>query len=196
MSNAPVAPVAPVAPAGLKPRSFAILNVVLSTVALAILAYVLVLRPRDASVSSTGWDLRFLPAVNASLNATASALIITAVWAIRTGQKELHRRLMLSALGCSVLFLVGYLAYHFVHGDTRYAGDGALKTVYLTILASHVILSIFIVPLVLTTLYLASTGRFPTHRRVARVTFPIWLYVSVTGVVIFLMLRGSAPALP
>lgn len=194
MSNAPVAPTPQ--DGGLRPRSFALLNAALSAVALAILAYVLVLRPRDAATAATGLDLRFLPAVNATLNATASALIIAAVWAIRTGQRALHRRLMLSALGCSVLFLVGYLAYHYVHGDTRYPGEGAARTAYLFILASHVVLSITVVPLVLTTLWLSLSGRFATHRKVARVTFPIWLYVSVTGVLIFFMLRGATPALP
>src|ERR671919_83568 len=94
------------------------------------------------------------------------------------------------------LFLIGYIAYHYVHGDTRFQGTGAIRIVYLAVLASHVLLSMAIVPGALATLYFAVTRSFRRHRRVARILLPIWLYVSVTGVVIFFMLRGSAPAVP
>jgi putative membrane protein len=174
-------------------RQFFILNAVLSTAALAVLAYILVVRPRPGEAPSV--DLSFMPAVNAFFNACSAVCMCTALYFIRQGRRDLHRALMLTALGCSALFLLGYLAYHFVHGDTRYAGDGVLKTVYLAVLASHVLLSIFVLPLVLTTLYMSFSGRFPVHKKVARVTFPLWLYVSVTGVVIFFMLRGSLPAI-
>ena len=104
---------------------------------------------------------------------------------------RVHRVLMVSAFVASSLFLVCYLAYHAVHGDTRYAGSGGMRTLYLVILASHVLLSMTVVPLALTALWFALRREFRRHRRVTRVLWPIWMYVSVTGVVIFWMLRGS-----
>lgn len=189
MSAAPPAP----AHDRLGLRQFFILNGVLSAAALAVLAYILLVRPRAGEAPSV--DLSFMPAVNAFFNACSATAIVAGVLAIRQGKRATHKALMLTALACSVLFLLGYLAYHFVHGDTKYAGDGAMRTVYLALLASHVVLSLPVVPLVLTTLYMSFSGRFPSHRKVARVTFPLWLYVSVTGVVVFFMLRGSLPAM-
>ena len=174
-------------------RQFFVLNAVLSAAALAVLAYILLFRPRAGEAPSV--DLSFMPAVNACFNATSAVLMCTGVYLVRQGRRDAHRAAMLAALCSSVFFLLGYLAYHFVHGDTHYAGVGALRTVYLAILASHVLLSLFVVPLVLTTLYFSLSGRLVAHKKVARVTFPIWLYVSITGVVIFFMLRGSAPAM-
>ena len=104
--------------------------------------------------------------------------------------------MMVSAFASSTLFLVGYLGYHYVHGDTKFQGHGAVRAIYLLILATHILLSMFIVPGALTTFYFAWRKSFARHRRIARVLLPIWLYVSVTGVVIFFMLRGSAPAVP
>lgn len=98
---------------------------------------------------------------------------------------------MVAAFVSSALFFIGYLAYHFVHGDTRYPGEGALRIVYLLVLASHVLLSIALVPMVLITLFYAAKDRVAAHRRLARFTLPVWLYVSVTGVVVFLMLRAA-----
>jgi putative membrane protein len=97
---------------------------------------------------------------------------------------------MVAAFALSAVFLVGYLAYHYVHGDTRYAGTGVGRTVYLLVLASHVVLSITVVPGALTSFYFAFTRQFERHRRLNRVFLPIWLYVSVTGVVIYFMLRA------
>ncbi|MBI5495520.1 MAG: DUF420 domain-containing protein [Deltaproteobacteria bacterium] len=175
-------------------RAFLVVNAALSAVAFTVLVWILWVRPRAGGTASV--DLTFLPAVNAALNASASVLLCTGVVFIRKGRRAAHRACMLAALCCSALFLLGYLAYHYIHGDTKYAGDGVVRTVYLVILASHVILSTVLLPLVLTTLYFALSETFPRHRRLARVTFPTWLYVSVTGVVIFFMLRGSAPSMP
>ena len=100
-----------------------------------------------------------------------------------------HRTSMLVAFGFSTLFLVSYIANHAIHGDTVFPGQGPVRTFYLAVLASHVILSIVALPMVLTTFFFSLTGRFAQHRRIARVTFPIWLYVSVTGVVVFVFLR-------
>ncbi len=173
-------------------RTFYVFNAVLSVVALAVLFYILILRRGSGGA---GLDLRFMPAVNASLNALAATLL-TAGWvAIRRKAVTVHKYCMVSAFAASALFLVGYLAYHFVHGDTKYVGP--MRGLYLSILASHVLLSMGIVPLALSSFYFALVKRsFRQHARVARVTLPIWLYVSVTGVVIFFMLRGSPPAVP
>ncbi len=171
-------------------RAFYVFPAVVSTAALAFLAWVLLVR-RGGSGGS-GVDLRFLPAVNAGLNATAAALLISGWVAVKRGAKRVHQYLMVSAFAASALFLVCYLAYHYVHGDTRYVG--AFRALYLVILASHVLLSMPVVPLALVAFYFAWRKDFTRHRKVTRWLAPIWVYVSVTGVVIFFMLRGSMPA--
>lgn len=170
-----------------KDARFAIVNTVVSLTAVLFLGWLLLLNPGIR----TNVDLSFIPAVNAALNAAAAVLLVAAVAAIKRGDREQHRRRVLGAFACSALFLAGYVAYHAVHGDTRFGGEGAIRAVYLFILATHVLLSIAVLPLAMTCLYLAYQERFAAHRKVARVTFPIWLYVSVTGVVIFFMLRAS-----
>lgn len=133
-------------------------------------------------------DLRFLPSVNAGLNSLASCFLISGFVAIRRGQRSVHKYLMICALAMSTLFLISYVTYHSVHGDTPYPKDAPLRTLYLVVLGSHVILSMVLPFLALIVLWLAFRGNFARHRRVARVTLPIWLYVSVTGVLIFAML--------
>jgi uncharacterized membrane protein YozB (DUF420 family) len=129
-----------------------------------------------------------LPALNAVLNATSAALLATGYVLIRRGRREAHRRAMLAALACSGLFLTSYLVYHFHVGSVRFQGRGPIRTVYFTILLTHTVLAAVIVPLVLMTVVPALRGRFDRHRRWARVTLPLWAYVSVTGVVIYWML--------
>jgi uncharacterized membrane protein YozB (DUF420 family) len=129
-----------------------------------------------------------LPAVNAALNGTSALLILAGYAAIRRRRVALHRALMLSAVGVSTLFLASYLYYHAQAGTTRFAGQGWVRAVYFTILVSHTVLAMAIVPLVITTLFFALRRRFPQHRRIARVTFPTWLYVSLTGIAVYLML--------
>jgi putative membrane protein len=180
-------------PSALSDRAFFVVNGALSLVAVAIIAWLLLVRHGTAGA---GVDLRFMPAVNAALNATSAALLSAGWLAIRRGDRALHPRLMLGAFAASGLFLLGYLAYHAVHGDTRYPGSGAMRTVYLALLASHVVLSIPVVPMSFTTLWWASRGRLAQHRAIARVTLPLWLYVSVTGVLVYVMLRGASPAVP
>ena len=170
-------------------RRFFVFNAVISTAALLVLAWLLVLR-RGAGAWA-GTDLRFLPPVNAGLNATAALLLLGGWVAIRRGSMRVHRLFMVGAFAASALFLVCYLAYHAVHGDTRYAGAGAMRTVYFAVLATHVLLSAAVVPLALTALWFALRREFRRHRRVTRVLWPIWMYVSVTGVAIFFMLRSS-----
>ena len=168
-------------------RSFYVLVGAVSASALAFIGYILLIRHGTHGASV---DLRFLPAVNAGLNATAASLLVSGYVAIRRGARRVHQYCMISAFVSSTLFLVSYLIYHWVHGDTRFGGSGWIRVGYLAMLASHVILSMTIVPLALTTLYFAFQERFDRHRRLARITLPIWLYVSVTGVLIFVMLRA------
>ena len=115
-------------------------------------------------------------------------LLVLAYRAIRRREIDRHHRLMLTAIGTSAAFLVSYLVYHAQVGSVRFGGHGAVRTVYLTILFTHTVLAALIVPMVLRTLYLAQKKRFAEHRRAARWTFPCWMYVSVTGVVIYVML--------
>lgn len=167
-------------------RRFFAFNAVVSSAALAFLAWLLLV-PRN---TAGGYDLSFMPAVNASFNALAAVLLLAGVAAIKRRNIALHKRLMVSAFAASSLFLIGYVLYHYVHGDTKFTGEGPIRLVYFAILISHVLLSIAVVPLALTSFYFAFRERFQIHAKVARVLYPIWLYVSVTGVVIYFMLRG------
>ncbi len=132
--------------------------------------------------------VRDLPTLNAALNATSAALLVLGWFLIRAGRREAHRRVMTAAFACSALFLVSYLAYHAQVGSVRFRGTGAVRTVYLGILATHTVLAAAVAPLAVTAFVLARRGRFETHRKLARWTLPIWLYVSVTGVVVYVML--------
>lgn len=132
--------------------------------------------------------LRDLPALNAGLNATSAVLLTLGFFLIRSGRREAHKRAMLAALCCSSLFLVSYLVYHAHVGSVRFRGQGPVRTVYFAILISHTILAVTVVPLALVTLVRALQARFDRHRRIARITLPIWGYVSVTGVIVYWML--------
>jgi uncharacterized membrane protein YozB (DUF420 family) len=129
-----------------------------------------------------------LPTLNAALNALSAVFLVLGFVLIRTGRREAHRRAMLAAVTCSAVFLVSYLTYHAQVGSVRFARTGTIRTVYLTILLTHTVLAVVILPLVLVTLRRALRGDFPRHRRLARITFPLWAYVSVTGVVVYWML--------
>jgi putative membrane protein len=129
-----------------------------------------------------------LPPLNAALNATSAALLFAGWRAIRAGRRERHRRLMLSAFASSALFLVGYLTRIALTGTHRFPAGGLLRAAYLGVLGSHTLLAAAALPLVLRTLFLGIRGRFDEHRRVARWTLPVWMYVSVTGVAVYVML--------
>jgi uncharacterized membrane protein YozB (DUF420 family) len=133
-------------------------------------------------------DIRDLPAVNASLNALAALLLVTGYILIRRGRRDAHRTAMVAALACSTLFLVSYLYYHAHVGSVRFPGTGAARTLYLGILLTHTVLAAAVPVLAVITVVLAWKGRFARHVRIARWTLPIWLYVSVTGVVVYWML--------
>lgn len=165
---------------------FWLVNALLSAAALALLVWLLVLRH---PAESDGLRLAFMPSVNAALNGTAALLLLGGRLAIARGNRAAHRGFMLAAFLASVLFLLGYVAYHFVHGDTRYAGPAGLKAIYLLVLASHVLLSLAVVPLVLAALRFALLARWPSHVCVVRWLWPIWSYVSVTGVIVYVLLH-------
>jgi len=132
--------------------------------------------------------LSFLPPIYATTNGITAIVFIWAVLAIKKGNQKLHERLMTFAIALSVAFLVMYVAYHMTSDSTKYGGDGALRYVYFFILVTHILLSIAIIPLVLITYVRALAKRFDRHRKIAKITFPLWLYVAVTGVVVYLMI--------
>ena len=133
-------------------------------------------------------DAAILPHVNAFLNATAAVLLVTGYRLIRQSRRAAHQRVMTAAFVVSSLFLVSYLVYHFQVGSVPFPGKGPIRTVYLTVLATHSVLAAAVPILAIITFYRAWKGRFERHRRIARWTLPIWLYVSVTGVVVYWML--------
>lgn len=133
-------------------------------------------------------ELSSFPTLNATLNGTAAALLILGYLSIRTGRVSAHRACMVAAFACSVLFLVCYLYYHSQVGSVRFQGDGALRTLYLSILLTHTVLAAAVPFLAVVTLWRALRGRFERHAALARWTLPIWLYVSVTGVIVYWML--------
>ena len=143
---------------------------------------------REPVLEESSLDLSFLPAVNALLNSMSASCLILGYLAIRKGNRTRHIKMMLSALTFSFLFLISYLTYHTFHGDTSFQGEGWIRPLYFFILISHISLSVVVLPLVLTTVYYAATGNFNQHPKIARITLPLWLYVSVTGVLVYLML--------
>jgi putative membrane protein len=141
--------------------------------------------PADAA----GDLLGFLPALNALLNGLSACALLLGYTFIRGRRIPAHRAAMLAAFAFSTLFLVSYILHHALHGDVRYPAHAALRSVYIPLLASHILLAIVALPMVLVTFFFALTGRIPQHRKLARWTLPLWLYVSVTGVVTYIMLR-------
>ncbi|HWE86250.1 MAG TPA: DUF420 domain-containing protein [Terracidiphilus sp.] len=133
--------------------------------------------------------MAFLAPLNAVMNGASAVALLVGFTFIRARRITAHRRAMMTAFMFSTLFLVGYIAHHALHGDVRYPLDAALRTPYLVLLASHIILATVVLPMILVTFFFSLTGRIAQHRRIARWTFPIWLYVSVTGVVTYVWLR-------
>ena len=136
--------------------------------------------------------LSFLPAVNAGLNAAAATCIIAGVVAIKSGRKRVHMTLMITALTLSVIFLASYVTYHNLHGDTKFVTEGWIRYVYFSILISHIACTVFALPLIMSAVYFAVTRRFDLHKRVVKFTVPLWLYVSITGVAIYFLLRANS----
>ena len=130
----------------------------------------------------------FLPPIYASINALTAVLLIVAVWAVKNKKMKLHEKLMKTAIVFSVLFLMLYVAYHMTSDSTKFGGEGNLKIVYFGILISHIILSIVVIPFVLITYVRAITNNIELHKKIAKFTFPLWLYVAISGVVVYLMI--------
>ncbi|MCJ7466704.1 MAG: DUF420 domain-containing protein [Maribacter sp.] len=138
--------------------------------------------------------LGFLPPIYASINGLTALLLLMALWAIKTSKRKLHQNLMTTCIALSLLFLVMYIAYHITSESTVYGGEGSIRYFYYVILFSHIALSIVIIPLVLKTYARAYLGKFEAHRKLARITFPIWFYVATTGVVVYLMISPYYPS--
>jgi putative membrane protein len=175
--------------AGISPRPVVRVIVLVSGLAVSFLLWLLYVHRASADFAGR-W--MFLPALNALLNGLCAMALCVGLYFIKHHNRQAHRTSMLVALAFSSVFLISYIVNHALHGDTRFPGHGPVRMLYLSILASHVVLSIVALPMVLTTFFFSLTGRFAMHRRIARLTFPIWLYVSVTGVVVFVFLKAYA----
>ena len=136
-----------------------------------------------------GVDFSFLPPFHASLNALAAVILMVAFWHIKNGRIEQHRKAIYAAMACSALFLLSYVLYHFTTPETKYGGEGIMRTVYFFLLITHVVLAAVILPFVLFTFTRAYTGQFERHKKMARWVFPLWLYVAITGPICYLMLK-------
>lgn len=168
--------------AALKEKKFNRLITLVSIVVPVVVAMLFVVKIPDVE------RLAFLPAIYASINGLTAVLLIVAVWAIKKGKRKLHQKIMSTCIGLSLLFLLMYIAYHMTAESTSYGGDGNLKYFYFFILITHIVLSIAIIPLVLKTYAFAYLKKFESHRKWAKITFPIWIYVAITGVVVYLMI--------
>lgn len=138
-----------------------------------------------------GFDVKpltFLPPIYATINGMTAVLLVLAFWAIKNKKLVLHENLMTTAIYASVVFLVMYVAYHMTSDSTKFGGEGAVKYIYYFILITHIVLSIVVIPFVLITYVRAITNDFERHKKIAKITFPIWLYVAVTGVIVYLMI--------
>ena len=143
------------------------------------------------NLKELGFDvqpLTFLPPIYATLNGFTAILLLLAFWAIKNKKIVLHENLMTTAIGCSVAFLVMYVTYHMTSDSTKFGGEGLIKYIYYFILITHILLSIVIIPFVLITYVRAITNDFESHKKIAKFTFPLWLYIAVTGVLVYIMI--------
>lgn len=160
-------------------------------VALSIIIPLIVAALFGVNLRKLGFEvepLTFLPAIYATINGLTALILIIAVVAIKNNKIKLHKYLMTTAIGCSVVFLILYMAYHMTSDSTKFGGEGMIRYVYYIVLISHILLSIVVIPFVLITYVRAITNNFERHKKIARITFPIWLYVAITGVIVYLMI--------
>ena len=136
----------------------------------------------------TGFDIHVFAKINAVINSVVSLLLLAGLIAIKNRKYILHRNIMAGAMGLSILFLLSYIAHHLLAGDTRFGGEGSIRYVYFTILITHIFLAAIILPFILFTTYRALIGEWKGHRKLARITWPVWFYVSVSGVIVYLMI--------
>jgi putative membrane protein len=166
-------------------------NAIVGILATSVLAFVIILMViygHDPAARAPRW-VSALPALNALLNATSATFLLRA-YRLRHKDSAAHARNMLAALAASALFLASYIVYHSIHGDTKFPGHGVIRPVYFALLISHVTLSAVALPLVFLSFFFGLSGRFRQHRTISRYTFPVWLYVSVTGVLVFAVLQA------
>lgn len=135
-----------------------------------------------------GFDVHIFATINAVINSIIALLLLAALWAVKAKKYLLHKQMMMTALLLSVLFLVSYIAHHLLAGDTKFGGEGAIRTVYYIILITHIFLAAIILPFILFTAYRALTAEFVTHKKLAKYTWPLWLYVAITGPVVYWMI--------
>lgn len=160
-------------------------------IAISIVIPIVVAALFGVNLKRMGYDvepLTFLPPIYATINGLTAVVLVFAVRAIKQGNKTLHQRLIQIAMACSVAFLVMYVAYHMTADSTKFGGEGIIKYVYFFILITHIILSVVVIPFVLFTYMRGYLGDYKRHKKIARVTYPLWLYVAVTGVIVYLMI--------
>ena len=167
-------------------KKYSTLITVVSVLIPVAVALLFMVKLKDFGVNVT--PLTFLPPIYATINGLTALVLIAGVLAIKNGKRKLHQRFMTTAIGLSLAFLVMYIAYHMTTDSTKFGGEGIIKYVYFFILITHIILSIIVIPLVLVTYVRALARKFDKHKKIAKITFPIWLYVAVTGVVVYLMI--------
>lgn len=168
-------------------KKFYLINGIVSVAALAFLVWLIYFQGGE---NTGGMSRSILPAVNATLNSISAILIVGGILSIKRRREIMHRNFMIGAFVSSTLFLLCYVYYHSLQGDTKFLGEGFIRPVYFFILISHIALSAVMLPLILSSMFFGLTNRRKSHRKVAKWTYPIWLYVSVTGVVIFFLLRA------
>jgi putative membrane protein len=168
-------------------KVFAVIGV-LSALVLAFLVWLIYFKPGATAPAEMNW-INSLPSLNALLNSLTTIFLISGIVFIKNNMPKWHIRSMLMATLTSAIFLISYITYHHFHGDTKFLAQGMVRTIYFIILISHILLSAVQVPLILSTLYLGLSKKYEKHRKVAKITFPIWLYVSITGVLIFVFLK-------
>ncbi len=145
----------------------------------------------SVNLHDLGYDVKplsFLPPVYAAINGLTAVLLFWAVRAVKKGNRQLHERLIKVCIGCSVAFLAMYVAYHMTSIETKFGGEGAIRYVYFFILITHILLSIIIIPFVLVTFVRGISGAYERHKKLARITYPMWMYVAVTGVIVYIMI--------
>lgn len=171
-------------------KSAVISILVISAAAFGFLLWILYFRGAEQAADPNA--LNFLPAVNATLNGLCAACIVAGYAAIKTGRRKMHMTLMITAIVMSAIFLVSYITYHTIHGDTKFATEGTIRYVYFGILISHVACTVFALPLIISSVFFAATKRFELHKKVTKYTIPLWLYVSLTGVAIYFLLKANS----
>lgn len=149
---------------------------------------IIVLLSRIKLEVDLGFNVHIFAAINAGINSTIAVFLIAALIAVKQKKYLLHKKLMIVSLVLSILFLVSYIAHHLLAGETKFGGEGMIKTIYFLILGTHIFLAAVILPFILFTTYRAMIAEFPAHKKLAKITFPLWLYVAVTGPIVYLMI--------